>query len=265
MEYRTQAVKIGNSWVGDGRFAVIAGPCAIESLEHFLEVSRFVKNHGAAFLRGGLFKLRTSPESFQGLGEMAYEIARKVCAETHLPLMAEVTDPRQIDRLMDVVECFQVGSRNMHNYELLKELGLTNKPVLLKRGFAALVKEWLLAADYILKGGNEQVILCERGIRTFETSTRNTLDLNSVAYLKTVSPLPVIVDPSHGTGLTSLVTPLSLAAAAVGADGIMVEVHPRPAQALSDGAQALDYEKFEDLIAKLDPVLAALGRERTQL
>src|SRR5262249_22277654 len=161
-----------------GRFAVIAGPCAIESLEHFLEVARFVKQQGAAFLRGGLFKLRTSPDSFQGLGTMAYEIAKSVVRETRLPLMAEITDPRQIDRFMDVVDCFQVGSRNMHNYELLKELGLLRKPVLLKRGFAALVKEWLLAAEYIFKGGNEQVILCERGIRTFETSTRNTLDLN---------------------------------------------------------------------------------------
>ncbi len=263
MDHRTQAVKIGQSWIGDGRFAVIAGPCAIESLEHFLEVSRFVKSRGAAFLRGGLFKLRTSPESFQGLGEVAYAIARKVCTETRLPLMAEITDPRQVDRLMDVVDCFQVGSRNMHNYELLKELGKIKKPILLKRGFAALVKEWILAAEYILKGGNEQVVLCERGIRTFETSTRNTLDLNSVAYIKSVSQLPVIVDPSHGTGLSSLVKPLSLAAAAVGADGIMIEVHPRPTEALSDGAQALTYEQFEELVDQLNPLLKALGREFT--
>jgi 3-deoxy-7-phosphoheptulonate synthase len=263
MKHTTRAVKVGNVIIGDGRFVVVAGPCSIESQEHFSDVARFVGSHGASLLRGGIFKLRTNPGSFQGLGHAGYRIAQQIREEVGLPLVVEVTDPRQIHDLDAIVDCFQVGSRNMHNYELLKELGLTRKPVLLKRSFAGLIKEWLYAADYVFKGGNDQVILCERGIRTFETTTRNTLDLNAVAYLKATTNFPVLVDPSHGTGSSELVEPLSLAAAAVGADGIIVEVHPVPSQALSDGMQALNYPQFEHLTLKLDTLLHALGRTRT--
>ncbi len=263
MKHTTTPVKVGNVIIGDGRFVVIAGPCSIESQEHFLDVAHFVGKHGAAVLRGGIFKLRTNPASFQGVGHAGYRIAQDVRQASRMPLVVEVTDPRQIPDLDAVVDCFQVGSRNMHNYELLKELGRTRKPILLKRGFSGLIKEWLFAADYVFKGGNDQVILCERGIRTFETATRNTLDLNAVAYLKSTTGFPVLVDPSHGTGASELVEPLSLAAAAMGADGIIVEVHPVPKNALSDGMQALTYEQFDHLTEKIDRVLAALDRKRT--
>lgn len=204
--------------------------------------------------------MRTSAKDFQGLGTSAFDFIRTVCKETNMSLISEVTDARQIEEIYDFVECFQVGARNMYNYALLKELGMQKKPILLKRGFAALVTEWVKAAEYVTKGGNPNVILCERGIRTFETSTRNTLDLNAVAFAKRNTPLPVIVDPSHGVGIRALVPDLAYAAAAVGADGIIVEVHPRPAEALSDGMQALTLNDFRMMMNKLERILTAVDR-----
>lgn len=258
----TQTVKVtvGGVEIGGPNFAVIAGPCSIESREQFLETAEGVKKAGACLLRGGIWKLRTSPKAFQGLGENAFDTVRSVLRQVGMSLVSEVTDARQIEELHDVVEMFQVGSRNMHNYALLKELGKTKKPVLLKRGFAALIDEWVKAAEYITAGGNPNVILCERGIRTFETATRNTLDLNAVVYAKHNTPYPVIVDPSHAVGIRALVPDLALAAAAAGADGIIVEVHPRPAEALSDGPQALTLPDFEQMMSRLDRILAAVER-----
>ena len=241
-------------------FSMIAGPCSIESYELFSEVARAVKKQGATALRGGIFKMRTRADAFQGLGGEALPIVKQVKQEVDLPFVCEITDPRQIAVLDEVVDVFQVGARNMHNYELLKELGKTHKPILLKRGLAAYLDEFLAAAEYIFKAGNTRVILCERGIRTFERSTRNTLDLSAVPYLKQKSQLPVMVDPSHGTGIRSLVSPMAWAAAAAGADGIIVEVHPRPQEALSDGEQALTIEDFEALVPRLNRILEAMDR-----
>jgi 3-deoxy-7-phosphoheptulonate synthase len=246
---------------GDGRVAVIAGPCAIESRELMLETSRAVKAAGACFMRGGIYKMRTQAESFQGLGANGFSFVNEVKRETGLPFVSEITDPRQISDFINTVDMFQVGSRNMYNYELLKELGQLRKPVMLKRAFAATVDEWLKAADYLVKGGNDNVILCERGIRTFETTTRNTLDLNSVAYLKAHSSFTVIVDPSHGTGRPELIGPMALAAVAAGADGLMIETHPRPRESLSDAHQALSLAQFSEIIENVRKVAAALGRE----
>lgn len=254
-------VSVGKITVGGPDFAVIAGPCSIESEAQFTETAEFVKRHGAAFLRGGIWKLRTSADSFQGLGPSAFGFIKKICNQVALPLCSEVTDIRQIELVDEVVGVYQVGSRNMHNYELLKELGKTRKPIILKRGFAALVDEWIKAADYIIRGGNDQVILCERGIRTFETATRNTLDLNSVVYLKKHTQFPVIVDPSHAVGVRDLVPSLAYAAAAAGADGIIVEVHPRPQEALSDGPQALTFDDFELLMTRLTSILSAFEKK----
>ena len=261
MALQTKIIKVGSTHIGGGSFAVLAGPCSIESQTQFETVAREVKRVGAIGLRGGVFKLRTSPEAFQGLGDEAYAIVKKVKAETGMAFVSEITDPRQIADLHEVVDAFQVGSRNMHNYALLKELGQIKKPVLLKRGFSALFKEWILAADYLVKGGNESVILCERGIRTFETSTRNTFDINAIVLAKKESPFPVLADPSHGTGIAALVPGVALAAAAAGADGLLIEVHPNPAKALSDGSQSLNFQEFEALMAKLPKLLAALDRK----
>lgn len=262
MTEKASPVKVGQISIGgnNGGFAVIAGPCSIESQEQMSTIAESVKSNGAVALRGGMFKLRTDPNSFQGLGREAFEIVRKVKASTNLPFFCEVTDPRQISDMMEFVDAFQVGSRNMHNYALLKELGQTDKPVLLKRGFSGLVKEWILAADYVVSGGNDQVILCERGIRTFETCTRNTFDLNAIAHVKEYSSYPVVADPSHATGDSRLVIPMSLAAAAAGADGLIVEVHHQPDQAKSDGFQALDLDQFKTLMIRLEKVLSALDR-----
>jgi 3-deoxy-7-phosphoheptulonate synthase len=240
------------------RFSLIAGPCSIESFEIFHKVATEVKRLGATALRGGIFKMRTRSDTFQGLGAEALSIVQHVKKEVGLPFVSEITDPRQINLLAEVVDIFQVGARNMHNYELLKELGKLGRPVLLKRGLAAYLDEFLAASEYITKEGNSQVILCERGIRTFETSTRNTLDLSAVPYLKKKSGLQVIVDPSHGTGVRDLVSPMCWAAAAAGADGVMVEVHPEPAKALSDGAQALTIEDFAKMVPRLAKVLEAV-------
>lgn len=258
MDHKCKPVKVGSCSVGGGAFAVWAGPCSVESIEQFRETANFVKNCGALGLRGGLFKLRSDPNTFQGLGREAFEIAKTVKTELGLPFVSEVTDPRQISDMAEVVDAFQVGSRNMHNYSLLKELSQVRKPILLKRGFSATFKEWMLAADYLVQGGNDQIILCERGIRTFETATRNTFDVNAIALAKIETPFPVLADPSHGTGQARLVTPVALAAAAAGADGLLVEVHPRPAEAKSDGFQSLNFTEFENLMTRLNRMLKAL-------
>ena len=260
MREKTHVVKIGDLEVGGPRFIVMAGPCSVESEEQLLETATGVKLAGAHMLRGGLFKMRTSPHDFQGLGPNAFSIVKKVKEELGLKVVSEITDPRQISDLDSVVDVFQVGSRNMYNYSLLKELGQTQKPVLLKRGFSALIKEWLLAAEYVLKEGNPNVILCERGIRTFESTTRNTLDLNSVVYIKKHSSLPILVDPSHAIGMRELVPPLALAAAAAGADGLLIEVHRHPEAALSDGFQALNIPEFEQLMQNISAVLKISNR-----
>lgn len=266
----TRTVRIPNAYnhdtrFGDGNFVVIAGPCAVESHDQLLTAARGVALGGAAILRGGIHKMRTNPDSFQGLGTGAFSFINKVKQETKMPFISEITDPRQIGDLLSVVDIFQVGSRNMYNYSLLKELGQIQTPVLLKRGFSATVEEWLKAAEYITKAGNPNVILCERGIRTFETTTRNTLDLNSVAYIKAHTDFPIIIDPSHGTGRAELIKPLALAAAALGADGLIIEAHPEPAKSLSDAAQALSLEQFADVVENVDKVLHALGRKRLTL
>lgn len=260
MDFKKKSVRVGPYDIGGDHFVVMAGPCSIESEAQFSETAQFVRNHGATVLRGGMFKLRTDPATFQGMGRDAFSIVKTVKENTGLPFVSEITDPRQVGDFMELVDMFQVGSRNMHNYALLKELGSVNKPVLLKRGFSGLVKEWLLSADYIVKHGNENVILCERGIRTFETATRNTFDINAIAYVKRHSNFPVIADPSHGTGASELVTPVALAAAAAGADGIIVEVHPRPAEALSDGFQALTFPMFTELMDKIEKILPAVDK-----
>jgi 3-deoxy-7-phosphoheptulonate synthase len=241
-------------------FYVMAGPCSIESPSQLKETAHFVKEFGASILRGGIFKMRTNPESFQGVGLEALSWIRDIKNELQMPMISEITDPRQLDEMGESLDAFQVGSRNMYNYELLKDLGKQNKPVLLKRGFSALVDEWLKAAQYIVQGGNKSVLLCERGIRTFETKTRNTLDLATVAYLRANSAFPVIVDPSHGTGVPQLIAPMACAAIAAGANGIMVEVHPRPEKALSDGFQALDFDGFKNLMTQIKPFIEAAGK-----
>ena len=256
----TQPVTVGPITIGGREFTVIAGPCAIESTEQFTEIARGAKAAGAVMLRGGIYKLRTSPDSFQGLGDEGLDKARQVRERFGMPLVSEVIDPRHIQPMLDVVDMFQVGTRNMFNYSLLKELGQAGKPVLLKRGFSARVDEWLYAAEYVIQGGNPNVVLCERGIRTFETATRNTLDLAAMAYVKRVSALPIVVDPSHGTGRRELIEPMSLAAAAAGADGLLLEVSGDPDRALSDAEQTLDLESFSSLMEKLTRLLLAIER-----
>lgn len=253
-------VEIGKIQIGGPNFTVIAGPCSIESETQFKDTAASVKKSGASVLRGGIWKMRTSQKAFQGLGSESFELIKKVKMETGLPLISEITDIRQIEEVAGVVDAYQVGARNMHNYSLLKELGRQPKPVLIKRSFSAFIDEWIKAADYVTSGGNQQVILCERGIRTFETATRNTLDLNAVVYAKKHSGLPVVVDPSHAVGISDLVPQLCYAAAAAGADGIMVEVHPNPKEALSDGPQSLTFEGFEKTMKQLEKVLFAFDR-----
>jgi 3-deoxy-7-phosphoheptulonate synthase len=253
-------VTVGSVEVGGPAFVVVAGPCAVETPAQLAEAAAAVASGGAHLLRGGVFKPRTSPYAFQGLGEPGLVLLERARARHALGVVAEVLDTEQLASLIDHVDMLQVGARNMQNFPLLRALGKVRRPVLLKRGLAATFQEWLLAAEYILDGGNEQVILCERGIRTFEPSTRNTLDLASVALAKVRTHLPVFVDPSHATGDRELVIPMALAAAAAGADGLLVEVHPRPEEALCDGAQALTPELFEELMRRLAPVLMAVGR-----
>lgn len=265
MTTSTQIVKVGSVQIGGPDFVVIAGPCSIESYDQLKATAFGVRKQGAQLLRGGIWKIRTNSESFQGLGKDSFEMIKKVLSETQMQLVSEVTDPRHIEQLDDVVGMYQVGSRNMHNTSLLKELGMSRKPILLKRGFASLIDEWIKAADYLRKGGNDQIILCERGIRTFETATRNTLDLNAVIYLKKRTNLPVIVDPSHAVGIRDLVADAALAAAAAGADGLIVEVHPQPEKALSDGMQTLNLEEFAAMMTKLRKILDAIDRPLHQV
>ncbi len=254
------AISMGPLSLKPDGFYVIAGPCSIESPAQFKETAQFVKEFGASILRGGVFKMRTNPDSFQGVGLEALSWIRDIKNELRMPLMSEITDPRQLPAMLESLDAFQVGSRNMYNYELLKDLGKQNKPVLLKRGFSALIDEWTKAAQYIVQGGNQSVMLCERGIRTFETKMRNTLDLASVAYLKAHESYPIIVDPSHGTGAPELIAPMACAAIAAGANGIMVEVHPEPSRALSDGFQALNFEAFKNLMLQIKPFVEAAGK-----
>ena len=244
---------------GDG-FVVIAGPCAIERAAQTEAAAEAVARCGAHAIRGGAFKPRTSPYSFQGLGETGLEVLASAARRHRLPIVTEVMETAQLPLLLQFADVLQIGARNMQNFSLLKAVGMLRRPVLLKRGLSATLDEWLLAAEYILEGGNEQVILCERGIRTFEPQLRNTLDLAGMAWVKQRTRLPVLVDPSHATGDRALVIPMALAAAAAGADGLLVEVHPRPAEALCDGAQALTPAMFSELMARLRPVLAAVGR-----
>ncbi|MFB5083921.1 bifunctional 3-deoxy-7-phosphoheptulonate synthase/chorismate mutase [Symbiobacterium thermophilum] len=249
---RTVAGRFAGLRLGSGRPMIIAGPCSVESEEQIVAAARAVKAAGATALRGGAFKPRTSPRSFQGLGEEGLRLLAVARAETGLPVVTEVMDTAQIDLVAEYADVLQVGSRNMQNFALLKQVGRAGKPVLLKRGLSATLEEWLAAAEYILESGNDQVILCERGIRTFETSTRNTLDLSTAILARTRSGLPVIVDPSHAAGRRDLIEPLSLAALAAGMDGLMIEVHPDPDRALSDAAQQLNFEQFSRLMARLE-------------
>jgi 3-deoxy-7-phosphoheptulonate synthase len=253
-------VEIGGVPVGGGRFTVIAGPCAVESLDQMRATAGAVKAAGGHALRGGAYKPRTSPYSFQGLGAGGLEILRIIGKETGLPIVTEVVDVGDVELVDGYADAFQAGARNMQNYRLLQELGRSRKPVILKRGMAAKVDDLLLAAEYILAEGNPNVILCERGITTFETATRNTLDLNAIPLIKQRSHLPVMVDPSHGTGLRELVTPMAKAALACGADGILVEVHCDPPNALSDGRQSLFPEQFEAMMRELRPIAMAVGK-----
>jgi len=254
-------VRVGDQQVGGLRLTVIAGPCAVESEEQLLATARAVKGAGAMFLRGGAYKPRTSPYEFQGLREEALRMLALAKAETGLKVVTELMDARHLEKVGEVADVFQIGSRNMQNFTLLDEVGRCVKPVLLKRGMAATLEELLLAAERIAAGGNRDIILCERGIRTFETATRNTLDLNAVPYLKRWSHLPVIVDPSHGTGHWWMVPHLARAAVAVGADGIIVEVHFQPENALCDGFQSLTPASFERMMGEVRPVAEAMGRE----
>jgi 3-deoxy-7-phosphoheptulonate synthase len=247
--------------IGDGWFGLIAGPCTVETEEQTLDTARAVAAAGATMLRGGAFKPRTSPYAFQGLGVEALAILREAREETGLPIVTELLDPRQLEEVAAVADVIQIGARNMQNFLLLSELGRVDVPVLLKRGPSASVEELLMAAEYVAKEGNERIILCERGIRTFERSTRYTLDLGSVAVLKDETHLPVIVDPSHAAGRRDLVLPLSRAAAAVGADGIIVEVHPRPEEALCDGPQQVPADEFADFARAVIEVVSLMGRE----
>ncbi len=246
-----KTVKVGDIEIG-GKPVIMAGPCSIEGESEFIEEAGYLYGRGIRLIRGEAYKPRTSPYTFQGLGEEGLKIIEEAKSLYDIYVVSEVMDPRDMEKVYDVCDIFQIGSRNMANYSLLKEVGRQRKPVLLKRGMSATVEEWLLAADYIAGGGNRDIILCERGIRTFETYTRNTLDLSVVPAVHELSRYPVIVDPSHGTGRREMIIPMSAAAIACGADGVMVEVHPHPAEALTDGEQSIDYAEFDKLLDKLD-------------
>ncbi len=259
MKPERSVVKVRHVEIGSANAIVIAGPCSVESREQTLSTARFLAEKGAVMLRGGAYKPRTSPYEFQGLGVEALKILREAGDETNLPIVTEVMSEDDVEIVAEYADMFQIGARNMQNFALLRKIGASRKPVLLKRGASATVKEWLLAAEYILAGGNENVVLCERGIKTFDASLRNTLDLAAVALVKELSHLPVIVDPSHATGKRSLVPILAKAAIAVGADGVIVEVHPEPEKALSDGAQSLTFDNFAMMIAGLGQPLKTIS------
>ncbi|MGL4357390.1 MAG: 3-deoxy-7-phosphoheptulonate synthase [Cetobacterium sp.] len=248
-------IEINGRKIGGTDLILMAGPCSIENKEMIMDIAKVVKKNGGEFLRGGAFKPRTSPYDFQGLGEEGLKYMREACDKYDLVMVTEVMDTRDIELIEKYTDIFQVGARNMQNFSLLKELGKTNKPILLKRGLSATIKEFLMAAEYIVAFGNEKVILCERGIRTFEIATRNTVDINGVALLKEKSHLPIIIDASHGTGKKSLVEPVTLGCILAGADGAMVEIHQNPACALSDGEQSLNFQEFEVLCKKMKKTL----------
>ncbi|MBQ9766038.1 MAG: 3-deoxy-7-phosphoheptulonate synthase [Lachnospiraceae bacterium] len=250
-------IEVGGTKVGGGNFAIIAGPCSIESREQIIEVANDVKKSGATMLRGGAFKPRTSPYDFQGMKGEGLELLLEAKKATGLPIVTEIMNANHLP-LFEDVDVIQVGARNMQNFELLKELGKTNKTILLKRGLANTMKDWLMSAEYIMAGGNENIILCERGIRTFETYTRNTLDLSAIPMLRSLTHLPIVVDPSHATGVAALVEPMALAAAAAGADGLMIEVHNNPQKALCDGPQSLTPEQFDHVVRRVNKVLEAV-------
>ena len=254
-------IRVGNVTIGSNEVAVIGGPCSVESEEQIIATAEAVKAAGGHILRGGAFKPRTSPYSFQGMGGQGLELLRTAANATGLPLITEVMDPRRVPLVAEYVDILQLGARNMQNFTLLQEVGKTDKPVLLKRGMAASIEDLLMSAEYIMAAGNMRVILCERGIRTFETATRNTLDLSAIPVIKEESHLPVIIDPSHATGRWELVKPMALAAVAAGADGIMIEVHPNPELALSDGPQSVTPDRFFDIMDAIRRVANAVGRE----
>ena len=254
-------IKVGDVTIGGEALVVMAGPCAVETEEQLLQSARAVKAAGANILRGGAFKPSTSPYSFRGLGKDGLVLLAQARRETGMPVITEVMAPHDVELVLRYADILQVGARNMQNFTLLDEVGKSQMPVMLKRGLSATIQEWLLSAEYILAQGNRQVMLCERGIRTFETYTRNTMDISAIPIIKKLSHLPIIADPSHGTGKWHLVTPVSLAAVAAGADGLMVEVHPSPEHALKDGAQSLTFENFQQLMAQVVPVAASVGRK----
>ena len=260
-QHEDTKVKVGNIVIGGEELVIIAGPCAVETEKQVLDTAKAVKAAGANILRGGAFKPSTSPYQFRGLGKEGLELLAKARAETGLPLITEVLTPHDVDLVAKYADILQIGARNMQNFTLLDEVGKTKKPVMLKRGMSATIQEWLLSAEYILSQGNRQVMLCERGIRSFDTYTRNTMDISAIPVIKKLSHLPIIADPSHGTGKWYLVTPLALAAVAAGADGLMVEVHPNPDQALKDGAQSLTFESFKQLMAQLAPLASSVQRK----
>jgi 3-deoxy-7-phosphoheptulonate synthase len=258
-------VEVDGRRIGGTNFSIIAGPCTVEGREQLLATAEAVKEGGASMLRGGAYKPRTSPYSFQGLGTEGLRLLKEAKEETGLPIVTELMDLRDLDQVLEVADVIQVGARNMQNYTLLAEIGRSGRPVLLKRGLAAQIEELLMAAEYVLKEGNDQVMLCERGIRTFETATRFTLDIMAIPVLKELSHLPVVVDPSHAAGKRDLVLPLSLAAAAAGADGIIVEVHHDPEAAICDGPQAIPAESFRDYVEQVQRVASLVGKELSTL
>ncbi len=250
-------IQLPNASIGGEDLVMMAGPCSVESRSQIMEVAEFVKSQGAQVLRGGAYKPRTSPYAFQGLKEEGLKYLREAADKFGMSVVTEVKDTETVSLVSDFSDILQIGARNMHNFSLLEAVGRTKRPILLKRGLAATIEEWLMAAEYIASQGNYNIVLCERGIRTFETYTRNTLDLNAVPLVKQLSHLPIIVDPSHGTGSWELVTPMALAAVAAGADGLLVEVHPHPEKALSDGKQSLRPDKFGELVEKLRTIVPA--------
>jgi 3-deoxy-7-phosphoheptulonate synthase len=261
-EFRSEdtVINVNGNKIGGPYFSVIAGPCSVENEDQVIQAARAAKRLGAKFIRGGAYKPRTSPYSFQGLGEEGLKMLSEASKETGLPVVSELLDVRNIEAIDRYADIVQIGARNMQNFVLLLEVGRLNKPVLLKRGFGCTIDELLMAAEYIVKGGNGRIILCERGIRTFEKTTRHTLDISAIPVLKLLTHLPVIVDPSHSGGKRELVAPLSYAAAAAGADGIIVEVHPNPEEALCDGPQSLDIDDFDKLMKKLLPIAKLQGK-----
>jgi len=260
LQPQNTVINVGGVTIGDKEMVVIAGPCAAETEKQVMDTAQAVKAAGADILRGGAFKPSTSPYHFRGLGEGGLRLLAQSARETGLPLISEVLTPEDVELVARYADILQIGARNMQNFVLLDRVGKIGKPVLLKRGMSATIQEWLLAAEYILSQGNRQVILCERGIRTFETYTRNTMDISAIPIIHKLSHLPIIADPSHATGKWYLVTPLALAAVAGGANGLMIEVHPTPDRALKDGAQSLTFENFELLMQQVAPVAAAVGR-----